>query len=179
MYTYRPKKGGGVTDLVFKLFGNFPGEGLTAKVAIGSGALVDGLLQVQLSGIVQETEWDNCHTEIRTFSQTQLTSLMLTVQDQTLETREQIPQRWLGNRQTERRRLGRPWGSHFTWQWHPGAGRSSSSRSPAAPSRSSGRFHSGRWRWTRGEPLQWHKTPEETGKLLQLSYSFTITHNRK
>lgn len=51
-----PRKGRGVTDLVFKLFGNFPGEGLTAKVAIGCGALIDGLLQVQLSGIIQETK---------------------------------------------------------------------------------------------------------------------------
>lgn len=50
VYTNKPG-GKSLTRLVFELFGQLPWEGLSAKVAIGRGPLINGLLQIQLPGI--------------------------------------------------------------------------------------------------------------------------------
>lgn len=51
-------------------------------------------------------------------------------------------------------------GLQDTSRWFLGGGQSSSWRCPAAPSRSSGRFHSGIWTQTVDGRSQWRRTPE-------------------
>lgn len=50
VYTNKPG-GKSLTGLVFEFFGHLPWEGVSAKVAIGCGPLIQGLLQIQLPGI--------------------------------------------------------------------------------------------------------------------------------
>lgn len=50
VYTNKPG-GKSLTGLVFELFRHLPSEGVSAKVAIGRGPLINGLLQIQLPGI--------------------------------------------------------------------------------------------------------------------------------
>lgn len=49
VYTNKPG-GKSLTGLVFEFFGHLPWEGVSAKVAIGRGPLIHGLLQIQLPG---------------------------------------------------------------------------------------------------------------------------------
>lgn len=50
VYTNRPG-GKSLTSLVFKFFGSLPWEGVSAKMAIGCSPLIEGLLQIQLPRI--------------------------------------------------------------------------------------------------------------------------------
>lgn len=50
VYTNKPG-GKSLTGLVFEFFGHLPWEGVSAKVAIGCGPLIQGLPQIQLPGI--------------------------------------------------------------------------------------------------------------------------------
>lgn len=47
VYTNKPG-GKSLTGLIFEFFGDLPREGVSAKVAVGCGPLIQGFLQIQI-----------------------------------------------------------------------------------------------------------------------------------